>query len=82
MAELTPWESVQHVAPTDELMKLVGEANSFAAWPPQLKWSVGNSMKQGVAVGHVAEDYAAAIVGTVDFCSSGLEFRARWEPPK
>lgn len=82
MADVLGWESVQHAKPTDELLKLVGEANSFAAWPAIERHNALISMNTGVRLGHVAEGYdAAAIVGTVSICSNGLEFRARWSPP-
>lgn len=82
MTELTRWESVHHLPPTDALIALVGEENSFEKWPPAAVWITIGSMQMGVALGFVAPDFAKSIVGTVSFCSSGLELRACWEPPK
>jgi len=80
--ELTAWEHVEHVRPTAELEKLVGEPNSFSSWPPFYRAQALKSFKRGAELGHVAGDFdQSAIVGTVDYRQADtLELRARWAP--
>lgn len=90
-AELTEWQTVQHIPwpnsqlPMDAAEKLLATAgmdeNSFELWPRMARYAVICSMNEGVKLGHVDKDWKQSeIAGRTTDLGERLELRATWKP--